>query len=281
MSFDRVNYADTRVYVNDVLLTGVSSCEINTSREVEPVRSILHYENENRVLKSDQKPEVTISWTFGEKSSDPFFDFQNSGILSVENFNIKKKDIFGVHEIKSGFLVSYSVNAAVGSLVTAEAQYEANAYSYSSSGKLTLGNQTSDYYQAFLPSKIQLYSSFNEGDIFNFPIQSFQITIPIPRKTIKNLGEIAPKYKIPSLPTDATINFSAIKNNITGIDFSKIVLDTGDFQFLLKDCQGSGITYDIKKCSLIGVSESLDLDGNSIIDFNYVSSITNNTISKY
>jgi len=275
MSVERVSYGDTRVYINDVLLKGVSSCDINTTRDVENLRAITHYETTDRILKSDQKPEATISWILGEDSSDPFFDFQNSGILSVESFNIKKKDIVGVEEVKSGFLTSYSVNAAVGDLITAEVQYEGVDFSFTPSGKLTLGDQVSHSYKSFLPSKIELSATFQEGNIFNFPIQSFQISVPVPRAPLKRLGEFSPKYKVPTLPTEATVSFSAIKNDITGIDFSKIVLEKGDFEFFLATCDDVSKSYGLNGCSLLGISESINLDGNATIDFNYAASLTN------
>ena len=279
MSVDRVSYGDTRVYINDSLLKGVSSCSIETTREVENLRSITRYETPDRILKSNQIPQATISWTLGEESSDPFFDFQNSGVLSVESFNIKKKDIVGVNEVISGFLTSYSVNAAVGDLVTAEAQYEGTDYSFTESGKLTLGDQTSNSYKSFLPAKIDLSATFPEGSIFSCPVQSFQINVPIPRTPLKRLGEMAPKYRIPTLPSEATVSFSAIKNNITGLDFSKIVLEKGNFSFDLKSCNDVGKIYSLNGCSLIGVSESIDLEGNATIDFSYVASITNQSFS--
>lgn len=279
MSFDRVSYGDTRVYINDVLLKGISSCEINTTREVENLRSINHHETTDRIIKSDQKPEATLSWILGEDSSDPFFSFQTSGILSVESFNIKKKDIVGVEEVKSGFLTSYSVNAAVGDLITAEAKYEGIDFSFTEAGKLTLGVQTSDSYKSFLPSKIQLSATFQEGDIFTFPIQSFQINVPVPRQSLKRLGEQSPKYRLPTLPTEATVSFSAIKNDITGLDFSRIVLEKGNFEFLLATCDDVNKSYTLSGCSLLGISESIDLEGNAAIDFNYVASIKNDTFN--
>jgi len=277
MSVERVSYGDSRVYINNVLLKGVSSCEFNTTREVENLRSINHYETTDRLLKSDQKPEASISWILGEESSDPFFDFQNSGILSVESFNIKKKDVVGVEEVISGFLTSYSVNAAVGDLITADVQYEGVDFSFTESGKLTLGEQTNHSYKSFLPSKIQLSATFQEGDIFSFPVQSFQINVPIPRSSLKRLGEMKPKYRTPTLPTEATVSFSTIKNDITGLDFSKILLEKGDFEFELGSCQDVTKAYSVRGCSLLGISESIDLEGNATIDFNYVSSVTNDS----
>ena len=279
MPADRVTYADSRIYINDVLLTGISECSIETSRDFEDLRSIKRYEVTDRILKSDQTPKATISWIIGEKSTDPFFNFQKSGIISVENFNIKKKDIVGVNEIKSGFLTSYSVDASVGNPITAQAEYEGTDYSFTSNEKLTIGSETSDYYNVFLPSKINISANFQEGKIFSLPVQSFKISVSVPRTALKRVGEMKPKYRIPTLPAEASIDFSVIKSDVTGIDFSKILLEEGDFTFSMSSCNNIQKTYLLKNCSLTNVSESLDLDGSATIDFNYTSSITKNSFS--
>jgi hypothetical protein len=278
MSVERVTYADSRVYINNILLTGISSCDINTTREFEPLSSLSSLGIQNRIIKSDQKPQVTISWILGEGSSDPFFDFETQGILSVENFNIKKKDILGTSEVKSGFLTSYSLEGSVGSLITATAEYQGNDFDIDPFNKLELGNQTEDYYKTFIPSKIELSSNFEEGDIFSFPIQSFQLTVPIERKTIKVVGDLYGEYRYPILPANATISFSAIKNDITGLDFSKIVLEKGNFQIKMQACdEANEKTYSINGCSLVGVSESLSVEEKALINFEYASSITGNS----
>jgi hypothetical protein len=277
MSVDRVTSADSRIYVNGVLLTGVSECSIETNRDIEDIRSINRYEVVNKVLKSNQTPTATISWILGEQSTDPFFDFQQSGIISIENFNITKKDIVGVNEIKSGFLTSYSVQASVGDVISAQAEYEANGTSFTEVGKLTIGDQTSHSYNTFLPSKINMSANFAEGDVFSFPVQSFSIAASIPRTPLKRVGEMVPKYRIPTLPTEASISFSVIKNDVTGMDFSKILLEKGNFSFSMSSCQNIQKTYSINNCYLIGISESLSNDGSATIDFNYNSSLTNNS----
>lgn len=142
MSVERVTYADSRVYVNNVLLKGISSCELNTTREFESVNSLLFLNTVDKILKSDQKPQITLSWILGEDSSDPFFDFETNGILSVDSFNIKKRDILGTMEATDCFLTSYSVDGSVGSLITANASYEATGYQFTEAGKLDIGSHT-------------------------------------------------------------------------------------------------------------------------------------------
>jgi hypothetical protein len=277
MSVDRVNYGDTRVYVNNILLTGISDCSIETERSYDDLRSYGRYDITDRIVKSDQIPKVNLSWILGEGSSDPFFDHQNSGIISVEKFNIKKRDIVGENIVSGAFLTSYSVEASVGDLVTAQAQYEGLSYSFSATGALNRSIQTEDYYRSFVPSKITVSGDFGEGQVAPFPIQSFQITIPIPRSTVKKLGSLTPDYRIPNLPTEASVSFSVIKNDITGMNFAPIIVEKGEFTFEMKSCANIGKKYTVSNCSLTSISESINLDGNATVDFNYVSSLNNQT----
>lgn len=279
MSVNRVNYGDTRVYVDNLLLTGISNCEINTERSYEDLRSFGRYETTDRISKSDQIPKINLSWILGEGSSDPFFGYQSSGIVSVEKFNIKKRDILGENIVSGAFLTSYSVNAAVGDVVSAEAQYEGLAYSFSATGALTGYAQTDDSYRSFIPQKITVEGDFGEGQIQPFAIQSFEINVPIERSPLKELGSLNPDYRIPNLPIEATVSFSAVKNEITGMDFAPIILEKGNFAFRMKSCADIGKRYTVRDCSLTNISESIGLDGNAVVNFNYVSSVTSKSFA--
>ena len=58
---------------------------------------------------------------------------------------------------------------------------------------------------------------------------------------------------------------------MTGIDMSPLVLDTGTITVELKDDAEDTIMRFINSgCSLKSVSESIDLDGNNLINFSYV-----------
>ena len=90
---------------------------------------------------------------------------------------------------------------------------------------------------------------------------------------------MVPKYRIPTLPAEASVDFSVIKSDITGINFSKILLEKGNFSFSMSSCKNIQKTYVLRDCSLVGISESLSEDGSATIDFNYVSTITGNSFS--
>lgn len=279
MSVDRINYGDSRVYVNNILLTGVSNCDITTERSYEDLVTFGQYDIADRITTSNQTPKASLSWILGESSNDPFFDFQGSGIVSVEKFDIKKRDLVGENIVSGGFLTSYSVNGSVGNFISASAEYEGLGYSFSSTGSLTGVNQTEDSYPAFIPSKITISGDFPEGDLAAFPIQSFNISVPIPRSPLKVIGGLVPDYRIPNLPIEAAVSFSVIKNDITGMDFAPIILEKGEFSFDMRSCNDVGKIYRVANCSLVDISESIGLDGNATIDFNYVSSLSTGSFS--
>ena len=72
------------------------------------------------------------------------------------------------------------------------------------------------------------------------------------------------------MPIDGDFNISFLKNSVTGIDLSSLVVDTGTMSLDLKSDDGlTRMSYTLKQCSLKSVSESTDLDGNNSINFSY------------
>jgi hypothetical protein len=280
MPVDRVHSSNSRIYVNETLLTGISNYDLSYNLKNESLKSLNHYETTDKILLSKQSPEINLSWTLGEQSSDPFFDFQSSGIISVESFNIKLRDTVGERIVSGCSLTDYSLKAGVGELISAAAKFEGNSLYFSTGNALSINDQTSDYYQSYIPQKILLSSSFANGNIINLPVQSFNIQIPISRQSQSKLGNFNTEYKIPVLPIEASVSFSAIKNILSGIDLSDIILEKGSFNFTLQTCsESNNKNYSIGDCSLVSISESLDLEGNALVNFSYTSSITNSNFS--
>jgi len=269
---DRVHSSNSRVYVNDVPMTGISDYNISLGLKSEPVRELGNYQISDRIKLSKQTPEITLSWILGEGSSDPFFDFSSSGIISVEKFTIRAKDIVGQQILSGAYLNSYAIKGGVGELVTAAVKYEADDLSFVNTGGLSILDQTSHSYQAFSPQRIVVSSSFENGDMTVLPLQSFSIDIPVPRTQFAKISDMIPSYRIPVLPIDANVSFTAVKNQITGIDLSRILLEKGTFEFELNSCSNKKV-YAIEDCSLVSLGESLDLDGNATLDFSYSASI--------
>jgi len=102
-------------------------------------------------------------------------------------------------------------------------------------------------------------------------IQSFNISVDLNRKLVTRVGSRTPNFRYPELPIDGSLNVSFLKNAVTGIDLSSLVLDTGKIDINLKnDDDTTSMTYTMNQCSLKSVSESIDLDGNNTINFSYI-----------
>ena len=105
----------------------------------------------------------------------------------------------------------------------------------------------------------------------NLSIQSFDISVSTSRQPVNRLGSRVPDFRYPSLPIDGTLNVSFVKNSVTGIDMAPLVIETGTIAIELKDDTDSTIMSFVNSgCSLKSVSESVDLDGNNLINFSYV-----------
>jgi hypothetical protein len=61
------------------------------------------------------------------------------------------------------------------------------------------------------------------------------------------------------------------------MNFAPIIVEKGEFTFEMKSCANIGKKYTVSNCSLTSISESINLDGNATVDFNYVSSLNNQT----
>ncbi len=102
-------------------------------------------------------------------------------------------------------------------------------------------------------------------------IQSFSVGVNINRNLVTRVGSRTPSFRYPQLPIDGSLNVTFIKNQVTGIDLSPLVVDTGKIDINLKNDDGStSMTYSMDQCSLKSVSESIDLDGNNTINFSYI-----------
>jgi hypothetical protein len=144
---------------------------------------------------------------------------------------------------------------------------------------LTYYSQTQDSGLPFLPQKISITSDFDNGVTSSgFNIQSFSLDIPISRQPVYLLGRLNPEYRYPELPANGTITFSVIKNSVTGVDLTPLILEKGSLSINMAGCTSqTKLRYKINNCSLQSISESQSLDDNSTIDFNYVFSINSGT----
>ena len=284
MAVSRIHSSNARIYLGTTGLKGITKYDFSFDQEVTTLQGLGDYHISNRIKNPNQKIDFSLSWILATGSNDPFYDFRNSnsGFISVQKFDFTIKDLVGSNFISGAYLTSYSVSASVGNLVEGSLKYEADGLFYSTGDNLLITDQTSDSYSPLLPSNIDVSfsGSANTVSLSGFAIQSFSFEIPIQRKPITLLGQTVPSYRYPQLPITAPIRFSVVKNQITGINFSNLILPTGSIVFGLKDCRLKGYTYSFNNASLKSISESLGIDGNAQLDFNYEASITDNVGSR-
>ena len=279
MAVSRIHSSNSRIFLGTTGLKGITKYDFSFDQDVNTLQGLGDYHISNRIKNPNQKVDFSLSWILATGANDPFYDFYNpdSGFISVQKFDFTIKDLVGSNTISGAYLTSYSVNASVGNLIEGSLTYEADGLFYSTGNKILMSDQTNDSYNPLLPSNIEVsFSPTDILDLTNFSIQSFSFEIPIQRKPITLLGQTVPSYRYPQLPITAPIKFSVIKNQITGIDFSNLILPQASLSFVLKDCKSKGYLYSFSNVSIKSISESLDIDGNAQVDFNYEASIIDN-----
>jgi len=270
----RIHSSDTQISINGIRLTGASQFDFSKDPQADDIIRLGTLYVNDRITKDAPKIEATINWTMGIGTTDPFFDIKTGSVVSIEKFNIEAKDLLGTETISGAYLTSYEISAGVGELVNGSVSYEANSQRWSSTGALTYSSQTSDSVAPFIPSKIQI-ANYGEGitNQTDFSIQSFTLTLPISRKSTAVLGKKIPKFRYPEFPIVGDLNFSVLKTVLTGM--SEVpVLSKGITEIFLSNCDSSDAKiFSVENSSLVGISESLDLEGNAKVDFSYKFSI--------
>ena len=167
---------------------------------------------------------------------------------------------------------------SVGDFVQGESAYVGDVVSFDASSAISFSDMSNDSFSVFKPKNIAIVTSGSmasagTGTISTaaLNIQSFDLSIGVSRQPVNRLGSRTPDFRYPSLPIDGALNVSFLKNSVTGIDMGPLVIDTGTIAIELKDDTDSTImTFVNSGCSLKSVSESVDLDGNNVINFSYV-----------
>ena len=210
MPVDRVHSSESQVFIRDQRLIGVQSFSIDESKDFTEIQDLGSYSVTNRILNPNQKINTTLDFILIDNNSsisanrivyDPFYQFQTSGLLSIETFDLKFKNFAGENTVSGAYLTSYSISAAVENVVIGSVEYEANNIGYNTGQALTRNNLSNDTGCPFRPHKIKISGNFGESiSTNNFNIQSFELKIPI--KTMnpsekntfpKNLNNLNPK----------------------------------------------------------------------------------------
>ena len=284
MPVTRVHSSDTQVFVNSTRLLGVQSVDVSVEKSNTPIRSLSRLNNTDYLLNANQKIDLSLTYHAVTENGafDPFFSVSNSEVLSVEYFDFEILDNAGRQLISGAYLSNYSLNLAVGQVAQVSISYEADSISFDDTDILTPNEQSSDSYSVYSPKEITVSGTSFDGQVnsSNLCIQSADISFAISREPITTLGTRTPRYRYPQLPIEGSIDLKILKNQVTGVDLSSLVLDKGSLAFYLRKANDYSIFYNIHNCSLISISESNSLDGNAMLDFKYSFSLNNNSVSR-
>jgi hypothetical protein len=279
---DRVHSSDTQVFVDNVRIPMVNSVSLSSSKNLVDLPTLGVSHIQERVLGKDQTSRLSLSVIVctGASGIDPLYRPQqrNFGFLNTGKYQFKIKDLAGVTTISGASLTSYSVNGSVGSVVEGSTSYDGDGAIYTSVGALDITDQTSNSYETldgvvFSPQDIEITTTTNGSEAINsnsMTIQDFTISVSLSREPVTRIGERTPRFRYPSLPAQGDLSFTAIKNQITGLDLSNIVCQSGVIKIDLKDNGGNSIMdFTTSGCCLESVDESTDLDDNNTVSFSY------------
>ena len=277
MALDRVHSSETQLFYTGVRVPAVQSISFSTEKNSTDLRPLGNLSYGDRILNSNQTTTFSYSIlaTTGASALDPFYTFQEqeSGFLSAESYGFEIKDFAGKNTITGAYLASYNLEGSVGSFVVGSSSYRADTVSFTASDSIDFSDMSNDNFDVFVPRNIEITSSnlSTEGaSTATLNIQSFDINVGINRNPITKLGSRTPEFRYPQLPIDGSFNIRFLKNSVTGIDLSSLVVDSGTMSVNLKsDDDLTRMSYTMKQCSLKSVSESINLDGNNVINFSY------------
>lgn len=215
-----------------------------------------------------------------------------------------------VFQFTNAYLTSYSVNGAVGSPVTATANYECLNWA-TSTGSIQVplkaidptGGQVIQNVEFTIPVGVSGISNTvsalrPEGitvDIGNgalglsvsdLKIQSFDFGFELPRTNLTKLGSFFPYSKQPTFPTSATASITAYVGDLTESELQNLLCEDPNYDITinLKDptCGGTGdisVKYILKKAKLDSQSFSDQAVGGTAatVTLSYSNQVSNQT----
>jgi len=273
---DRIHSSDVQLFVDDQRIPSVTSLSISSPKSVVDIQRLGASHSVDRILTSNQSTTLTydVNLTTGATGIDPIYSYQNmkSGFLSTGFFEFKAKDSVGVTTISGAALTSYSINGSVGDIVKGSSSYEGDGAIFTNAGALT--SESNDIFDGFFrPEDIEIYTSSNgdEGiDTTGLNIQDFSISVSLQKTPVTRLGTRVPQYRYPQMPAQGSLNFNVLKTDVTGINISSLVCESGVITIDLKGRDNESILdFTTSGCCLESVEESTSLDDNTSVSFSY------------
>ena len=274
---DRIHSSDIQLFVDDARVPAVTAVDVNSSKGVTDIQRLGTSHVVDRVLTANQSSTVNVSinLTTGNTGAEPIYTYQEmgSGFLSTGSFNLKIKDKVGVTTVSGGSLTSYSIDGSVGDIVKGQTSYVGDGAIFTSAGALTDNDASNDIFDGFFrPKDIEITSTHEKEGIStaSFNIQDFSISVSMEKTPVTRLGTRVPRFRYPTMPANGSLSFNAIKNQVTGLDLSSLICDSGVIKIKLKDQDGASVMeFDNSGCCLETVDESTSLDDNTTVSFSY------------
>ena len=202
-SATRVHSSDTQVFIDDVIITGLQTKNVEINREYQDLNSLGSTHNKDKILTSNQTVSINLDYLVVDYGFDPFDT--DAGLLNIDKQEIKIVDT--THEfVASGvYLQSCSLDMSVGDAPRGSASYEADGIAYDDQVFLTQLDQTQHQnVNLFRPQEITVSKSagFEDGvegcggGVCGFCIQSASISVSLNRAPVNRGGRNGTKDEI-------------------------------------------------------------------------------------
>jgi hypothetical protein len=286
-SVTRVHSHESQVYIDNTLIRGVQSFNYENPKNVQELRKLGSYKQEDYILTADQPIDTSIEFIVNDHVLDK--DGNYLKFLSSDESSIKLKDATAETTFNKANLTNFSLDFTVGEFAIGKYGYQCDSLSVDSSESYEDADIDSSKINIFRPQDITLTTSLAEGiNSTDYPIQSASISVGIERRPTIRVGERGAKRRYPVLPAQGSLNISILKNKVEEtLDLSSLVAKKGNFTFVISETAlGSASTnpnlnIKVHNCFLNSVSHSHSLDDNASLEFSYTFPISNDAIEYY
>ena len=286
-SVTRVHSHESQIYIDNTLIRGVRSFSYQNPKNVQELRRLGSYKQENYILTADQPIDASIEFIVNDHTLDKNGNYLK--FLSSDESTIHLKDTTARTTFSKANLTNFSLDFSVGDLALGKYGYQCDSLSVSEGNSLIDSDLDSSKFNIFRPQDITLTTTLAEGiNSTDYPIQSASISVDIERKSTIRVGERGAKRRYPVLPAQGSLKMSIIKNKVEEtLDLSNLVTEKGNFTFVIAETvletasANPNLNLVVHDCFLNSVSHSHDLDGNASLDFSYSFPIANDAVEYY
>lgn len=286
-SVTRVHSHESQIYIDNTLIRGVQSFSYENPKNVQELRKLGSYKQEDYILTADQPIDTSIDFIVNDHVLDKNGNYLK--FLSSDEATIQLKDTTARTTFSKANLTNFSLQFSVGELALGNYGYQCDSLSVSEANSLVDLDLDSSKFNIFRPQDITLTTTLAEGiNSTDYPIQSASISVGIQRRATIRVGERGAKRRYPVLPAQGSLDISILKNKVEdNLDLSSLITKKGNFTFVISETAfGSAsanpnLNIKVHDCFLNSVSHSHSLDDNASLDFSYTFPISNDAIEYY